>query len=119
MVVELVIRFVLGGLIVATFAMAGEVFRPKTFSGIFGAAPSVAIVTLALAYAQHGVAYVATEARSMLVGSVALFVYAAASVFATKRTNVPVWLAAGGAWIVWLATAGGLSLLARAAETAR
>ena len=40
---ELVLRFVLGGAIVCTFAALGTVFKPKTLAGTFGAAPSVAI----------------------------------------------------------------------------
>lgn len=39
---ELLIKFVLGGLSVSVFAVIGEVWKPKTFSGIFGAVPSVA-----------------------------------------------------------------------------
>jgi hypothetical protein len=34
MLLELAIRFVLGGLIVSTFATTGEVLRPKSFAGI-------------------------------------------------------------------------------------
>ena len=111
--VELLVRFMLGGAIVSAFAALGELFEPKTFAGIFGAAPSVAIATLALAFAQHGADYVRLEARSMLVGSAALFVYGAVCVFAAKRRNVPVWLGAGLAWIAWFAAAFGLFVLAR------
>ena len=40
---ELVLRFVLGGVIVSLFSLLGDLWKPKTFSGIFGAAPSVAL----------------------------------------------------------------------------
>ncbi len=113
MALELLLRFVLGGAIVSLFAAAGELFKPKTFAGIFGAAPSVAIATLALAFAKEGADYVRLEARSMLVGSAALFLYGAVCVFAAKRRNVPVWAGAGAAWIAWLAAAFGLFVLAR------
>jgi hypothetical protein len=36
---EYVIRFLAGGLVVSLFAVAGDVLRPKSFAGLFGAAP--------------------------------------------------------------------------------
>jgi hypothetical protein len=35
---ELAIRFCLGGLIVSVFSLLSDLFRPKTFAGLFGAA---------------------------------------------------------------------------------
>ena len=43
---ELFIRFLIGGAVVSSFALLGEVFRPKTFAGLFGAAPSIALASL-------------------------------------------------------------------------
>ena len=60
-----VIRFAAGGLIVSLFAMLADILRPKSFAGLFGAAPSVALVTLSLAFFEHGGGYVAAEARSI------------------------------------------------------
>jgi hypothetical protein len=110
---ELAIRFVLGGAIVTAFAVVAEVFEPKTFAGMFGAAPSVALASLALAYAQHGGDYAATEARSMLVGALAFGLYAAACLAAVRRPRLPVWLGAAAAWAAWAAVAlgGGFALL--------
>jgi len=45
---QLVIRFLVGGVIVSLFAVLGDVLQPKSFAGLFGAAPSVALATLAL-----------------------------------------------------------------------
>lgn len=73
---EILIRIVLGGLIVSAFAMVGEVVKPKSFAGLFGAAPSVALATLSLALIQHGKGYASVEARSMILGAVAFFLYA-------------------------------------------
>ena len=103
MLLELVLRFLLGGTIVAAFAMLGEIFRPKTFAGIFGAAPSVAIATLALTFGKDGATYAGLEARSMLLGSAGLFVYSAALVRVAKNEKIPVWLGAGAAWVAWFA----------------
>jgi hypothetical protein len=73
---ELLIRFVIGGIVVSAFALIGDLFKPKSFGGLFGAAPSVAIATLGLAYLKDGPEYVSIEARSMIFGAVALAVYA-------------------------------------------
>ena len=101
----MLLRFVLGGTIVSLFALLGEVFKPKTFAGIFGAAPSVAIASLSLAFAQHGAGYVATELETMMAGCVALVVYSAACVLVAEKRGVPVWLGAGTSWLIWLAVA--------------
>jgi len=104
---ELVIRFLLGGAIVSAFALLGEIFKPKTFAGIFAAAPSVALTTLALAFVSHGPEYAAAEGRSMLLGALAFVGYAALSMFMVRRRGTPVWLEAGASWVVWFAIALG------------
>jgi hypothetical protein len=111
MLTELLVRFFLGGAVVSAFAAVGEIFRPKTFAGLFGAAPSVAIATLALAFVHHDGAYAQIEGRSMLIGSAGLFVYSAACVFVAKRKNVPVWAGAAAAWLAWGAAAFALFVL--------
>ncbi|HZR79870.1 MAG TPA: hypothetical protein VFD92_02150 [Candidatus Binatia bacterium] len=105
MIGDLALRFFLGGLIVSLFAVVGEVFKPKSFAGLFGAAPSVAIATLALAYAKQGPDYVATEARSMLLASFAFAAYSAACAALIRRVAMPAWLGATLAWSVWGAVA--------------
>ncbi len=105
---ELAVRFLLGGTIVSLFAVIGELFKPKTFSGMFGAAPSVAIASLALAFGKHGPRYVGIEARSMVLGAIALLAYGGACVILIRYPRVPVWLVASAAWVVWLAVALGL-----------
>ena len=46
---EMLLRFAIGGSVVSLFALLGEVLRPKSFAGIFGAAPSrFALATLGL-----------------------------------------------------------------------
>ena len=75
---QLIIRFVVGGAIVSAFALLGDLLHPKGFAGLFGAAPSVALATLTLTVASEGPVYAALEARSMIIGEVALVAYAAA-----------------------------------------
>ena len=73
---EILLRFVVGGIVVSSFAVLGDLFKPRSFAGLFAAAPSVALATLGLTVASEGGFYAATEARSMIAGAVAFFIYA-------------------------------------------
>jgi hypothetical protein len=103
--VELLLRFVIGGAVVSLFAMVGDAVRPKSFAGIFGGAPSVALATLALTAHQDGISYAAIEARSMLVGAAAMLGYAwvASRAMWQERASVTVVTLVGLA--LWLALA--------------
>jgi uncharacterized membrane protein (GlpM family) len=70
------VRFLVGGTIVSVFALIADVLKPKGFAGLFGAAPSVALATLGLTVATQGKLYAAIEARSMVAGAAAFFLYA-------------------------------------------
>lgn len=78
---QLLLRFLLGGTIVSLFALLGDLLRPKGFAGLFAAAPSVALTTLALTTFAQGAAWASIEARSMIAGEVALASYAAGCVY--------------------------------------
>jgi Protein of unknown function (DUF3147) len=67
--------FLAGGVAVAAFAALGDTLRPKSFAGLFGAAPSIALATLVITLRQQGPAFVALEAQSMIVGALALAAY--------------------------------------------
>src|SRR6267378_1559279 len=43
---ELVVRFMVGGIVVSVFALIGSCLMPRIFAGLFGAAPSVALATI-------------------------------------------------------------------------
>src|SRR5215475_3331624 len=73
---QIVFRFLVGGLVVSLFAALADTLKPKSFAGLFGAAPSVALATLGLTIAVDGKSYAAVEARSMLAGAAAFFLYA-------------------------------------------
>lgn len=110
---DLLLRFLFGGVIVSAFAVLGDILRPKSFAGLFGAAPSIALATLGLTIAQKGHLYAATEARSMIAGAVAFFVYAMAASWLLMRFRppalavtlalLPLWLGTGLAlWAIFL-----------------
>lgn len=71
----ILIRFLIGGVSVSTFALLGDLFKPKSFAGLFGAAPSVALATLALSVVFEGRENASVQTMSMMASSVALFCY--------------------------------------------
>jgi len=110
---QILLRFLIGGVVVSLFAIIGDLLKPKSFAGLFGAAPSVALATIGLTAAKEGAAYAGVEARSMIGGAIAFFVYASFVSWIMMRYKVkalwttlgmiPVWLgAAFGLWYVWL-----------------
>jgi hypothetical protein len=72
---EVFVRFLIGGTVVSGFALLGGLFKPTTFAGLFGAAPSVALATLTLAIWKEGTFYATVECRSMMAGALALCLY--------------------------------------------
>lgn len=100
---EMLVRFLVGGSVVSAFALLGDVLRPKSFAGLFGAAPSVALASLGLAVSQHGDRYAATQATAMICGAIALGAYSVMvcrllmagwqRALAATTESLPVWLA--------------------------
>jgi uncharacterized membrane protein (GlpM family) len=74
---QYILRFLAGGLIVSVFAVIADLLRPKGFAGLFSAAPSIALATITLTLMSEGKNYTAIEARSMIAGASAFFLYAA------------------------------------------
>ena len=58
------LRFLAGGIAVSAFATLGDSVRPKSFAGLFGAAPSIALATLPITLSQNGAPFAAMEGRS-------------------------------------------------------
>jgi len=104
-VTEYVIRFFIGGFAVSTFALLADVFRPKSFAGLFSAAPSIALATLAIAFWKDGPAYAALEGRSMMIGSLALCLYSIAVCQLMKRYEFPALVATVVSLIAWTSAA--------------
>jgi hypothetical protein len=109
--VELLFRLLIGGILVSAFAMLGDLFKPKSFAGLFGAAPSIALATLGLTLLRQGRLYAATEARSMIAGAVGFFLYAYCVSWLMIRRNVRGLVASSVAIVVWAAAAFGLWFL--------
>jgi hypothetical protein len=103
--VEWVLRFLIGGAVVSAFALLGDVVRPKSFAGIFGAAPSIALATLTLTLHSEGTSYAAIEARSMIAGAGSFMVYASLCARVMWKTPLPVKAVTLVGLGVWLAVA--------------
>ncbi len=105
---ELIFRFLIGGTLVSIFALLGDIVRPKSFAGLFGAAPSIALATLGLTIATQGKEYAATEARSMILGAIAFIVYASIVSKVMMRYKPPTLATTLTLLLSWFVTAFGL-----------
>jgi urea transporter len=101
---EMVLRFLLGGLVVSVFAMFSDALRPKSFAGLFGAAPSIALATLGLTIHKNGRVYAALEARSMVLGAFGFLAYALAVSWILRRYEVSALTAALATLPLWFVT---------------
>ena len=111
MISELLIRFVVGGVVVSLFAMLGGALKPKSFAGLLGAAPSVALATLSLTVWKRGKPYAAVEAQSMILGALAFLAYASLVSRLLMREKVRVLATTSLALFVWLVCALALRLI--------
>jgi hypothetical protein len=109
---EYVVRFIVGGAFVLAFAMLGDVLRPKSLAGLFGAAPSVALATLGVAIYQHGAGYAAVQSQAMMAGAVALAVYSLVVCHLLIRARIRALPATLLSLLVWLIVAFGVLTLA-------
>jgi len=105
---ELLVRFAIGGVVVSIFSAIGSFLRPKTFAGLFGAAPSVALATLALTFHKNGHHYAALEGRSMVLGAIAMAAYAWVVAMILFRARHNTLLVTSCSLVIWLGVAFGL-----------
>jgi uncharacterized membrane protein (GlpM family) len=113
---EYVVRFLVGGIVVSAFSMLGDVLRPKSFAGLFGAAPSVALATLGIAIYTRGADYAAQQTWAMVAGAIGLAAYAGTVCHLLMHARLrvaPTTIIAVAVWLVvafgLLAAAGGLT----------
>jgi len=105
---QLVFRFIVGGLVVSFFAVIGDGLKPKSFAGLFGAAPSVALATLALTVFKDGKDYAALEARSMILGAICFLVYCCVCMRVLAKREAGAATVTIFSLALWLACAAGL-----------
>ncbi len=105
---EALARFLIGGIVVSAFATIGGLFKPTSFAGLFGAAPSVALATLTLAISKEGRTYAGIECRSMMAGAAGLCLYSLLVFQLLSRYRLSALTATLSATSLWFLTAFGL-----------
>jgi len=107
-IVVLAAKAVVGGLAVVGFSAVGEAGRPKRFAGLFAAAPSVAVASLAVTALEKGPGNTVPYAEGMLIGTAGMLAYCLVSLYLIDRLHA----LAGSilSWLAWFLVAGGLYL---------
>ncbi len=108
---EYLLRFIAGGIAVSAFAALSDGLRPKSFAGLFGAAPSIALATLVITLAQKGAPFAAAEGQTMIFGACALAAYSWTVCLLLKKAMWSSSAATLASLIVWFAVAFCLSLI--------
>ena len=70
------IKAIAGGTFVVLFALFGQVLHPKWFSGLFSAAPSIAVVGLIITVVDKGDHEASLTAIGMMFGAVGFVMFA-------------------------------------------
>jgi hypothetical protein len=105
---DIILRFFIGGLVVSVFSLISDLLKPKTFAGLFGAAPSVALATLTLTLMKEGKQYAAIESHSMILGAIAFFACALVLSHILLRFRLSALPVALASLILWIGIATGL-----------
>lgn len=108
---EILIRFLVGGAVVSFFAVLAEILRPKSFAGLFSAAPSIALATIGITIVHQGKLYAAVESRSMIFGALGFFCYACAVSWLLMRKKVSALTATSALIPIWFGASFALLFL--------
>jgi uncharacterized membrane protein (GlpM family) len=81
----LLLRGLVGGTFVVAFALLSQMLSPKSFAGVFGAAPSIALASLLVTIADKGEHAARVQSLSMIFASFAMVAYCATAVFTVDR----------------------------------
>jgi hypothetical protein len=81
----LALRGLAGGSLVVLFALVSELLKPKAFAGLFAAAPSVAVASLAITVIADSASQAREASVGMVVGAVGLAACCVVAVGAIPR----------------------------------
>jgi uncharacterized membrane protein (GlpM family) len=93
-----------GGLLVAAFAVIGQSVRPKSFSGLFSAAPSIALAALAITSLTDGSSAARDQVLAMTFGAVGMVMYCVLAAVVIERSNALI--GSTVAFVAWFGVAG-------------
>jgi hypothetical protein len=93
-------KTLIGGTLVVAFSALGDSLKPKAFAGLFAAAPSVAVASLAVTVLTSGPSRAAVSSRGMIAGAAGMVAYCIAASALVKRFGA----GAGSAlaYVFWL-----------------
>jgi uncharacterized membrane protein (GlpM family) len=74
-----------GGVFVVLFALLSDAVSPKTFAGIFGAAPSIALASLLVTIGDKGSHAARMQSLSMTFAAMAMVAYCVTAVVTVDR----------------------------------
>lgn len=94
-------RAAAGGTLVVLFSLISEAVKPKAFAGIFAAAPSVAVASLAITVLAQGPAQARQASIGMVAGAIGMAACCTVAVAVLPRLRAGRGsLLALGAWLV-------------------
>ena len=93
-----------GGVFVAAFALIGESVQPKSFSGLFAAAPSIALAALTITLLTDGSPEAGEQALAMVFGAIAMVLFCVLAAVAIERLDAVYGSAVS--FVGWFAVAG-------------
>ncbi|WP_067703878.1 DUF3147 family protein [Actinoplanes awajinensis] len=100
---EVALKALSGGLLVLVFAALSKILKPERFAGVFSAAPSVALGSLAVTLVFSGTKDLTAIGSGMAVGAVAFVVYCVATAPLVRRFGA--WQGSAGALLIWATVA--------------
>lgn len=93
-----------GGVFVAAFALIGESVQPKSFAGLFSAAPSIALAALTITLLTDGSSDAKDQTLAMVFGALALVSFCVVATVTIERFAAVYGSAI--AFVAWFAVAG-------------
>ena len=93
-----------GGVFVAAFALIGASMQPKSFAGLFSAAPSIALAALTITLLTDGSSDAKDQALAMVFGALALVLFCMLAAVAIGRFDAMHGSAIS--FVGWFAVAG-------------
>jgi hypothetical protein len=102
----LALRGLAGGTLVVVFALISEAVSPKAFSGLFSAAPSVAVASLAITVVAETPVKARQGSIGMVVGGIAMAMCCIIATVAIPKLGAL--RGSATAWVGWVAVDLGL-----------
>ena len=99
--IAVTLKALAGGSLVVVFSGLGDLVKPKSFAGLFGAAPSVALTSLVVTVLTSGPSKAAVSSRGMIAGAVGMIAYCIAATVLVKRFGALT--GSVTAWVAWVA----------------